>query len=550
VAVAIGLPLVGLLAASIFVAPGPFYFVDSVNHYYFVQKYHGDGSLLHYTLNSSATGSFYPNYAMYGGSLYAATAAIGSLFGSDWFAYGVTYLVAFGLAFVGVLWLARMTGLRAAMAVCIGLVYVTSAYYLSNPYGRGAWPEFVATSAFPLVIAGLVSVLTSDHPSRRSVVILILATVAWSGSHLISVVFGSLFIIAVGAILVLSAHAPRRWPRRNNVLLAVASIAVAFAINAWFLLPQAIYAHSTLVSTQVSTIYGAQLTHLQTLLSPFPTVSPVSTVPHLYTNLPILPLVWALAALFVSSARRSTGRLVWLTIALLAGYVALMASHRGWALVPRFLYVIQFPYRLLTYATLVVCALAILACRSLRSMSSSGRRRWLLAGAAVVVCQVGFATFQILQSRDTLGDMQADIHQMERDDAPPHFYAPKDYRFIPDHPVEGVAPTVLETTIQPDGTARVVDPPPPGTRVVLDVPDSPFVEVRSGATRVGATTDGLLVVDVDSPSDIVVGRTTPLPARIGRWLTLLGVVMSVLLVAACPRWGALTGRDGRPDRPT
>ena len=167
-AAVVGAPVVVFVAASIFAAPGPFYFVDAVNHYYLVQRYHGGGPL-HYTLDSPVTGSFYPNYAMYGGSLYAITALLGTLFGSDWFAYGLTYLVAFALAFGGLVWLARTTGLPTYMAIVVGAVYVTSSYYLSNPYGRGAWPEFVATSAFPLVLAALVNVLKTEHPSRRAV---------------------------------------------------------------------------------------------------------------------------------------------------------------------------------------------------------------------------------------------------------------------------------------------------------------------------------------------------------------------------------------------
>ena len=49
---------------------------------------------MHYTLDSSATGSFYPNYAMYGGSLYAVTAAMGTVVLSDWFAYGRRFAAA------------------------------------------------------------------------------------------------------------------------------------------------------------------------------------------------------------------------------------------------------------------------------------------------------------------------------------------------------------------------------------------------------------------------------------------------------------------------
>ena len=103
--------------------------------------------------------------------------------------------------------------------------------------------------------------------------------------------------------------------------------------------------------------------------------------------------------------------------------------------------------------------------------------------------------------------MQADIHTMEHDGAPPQFYVPQDYRFIPAHPVDAVTPAVYKTTVEPDGTASVVDPPLSGSRIIVDVPDSPFVEIRSGGSRAGATKEGLLVVDVDNNSScVVIGR--------------------------------------------
>ncbi len=102
----------------------------------------------------------------------------------------------------------------------------------------------------------------------------------------------------------------------------------------------------------------------------------------------------------------------------------------------------------------------------------------------------------------------------------PELLRPKDYRFIPDHPIEDVGSTIFETELQPDGTATLVGSPPAGSRVVVDVPDSPFVKVGGGATRAGSTADGLLVIDVESPSDVIIlTSTTPWPAIIGRWVT-------------------------------
>ena len=165
----IGILVAAALGWSIFSSPGPFYFYDSINHFYLIQKYHDDGWQLHYSVNSPATGSFYPIYAMYGGTLYALTALLGSTVGSDWLAYGLTYFLAVVVAWAGVMWLARMIGLESHHAFAVSVIYVTSSYYLSNAYGRGAWTEFIATSAYPVVLAAFVSVLRSVCPTRRSV---------------------------------------------------------------------------------------------------------------------------------------------------------------------------------------------------------------------------------------------------------------------------------------------------------------------------------------------------------------------------------------------
>ena len=354
VAAAIGLALVGLLAASIFVAPGPFYFVDAVNHFYLVQHYHQHGSMLRYTVNSPVTGSFYPTYAMYGGTLYVFTALLGTIFGSDWFAYGLSYLAGFAVAFLGVAWLARMLGLRAELAALVGLVYVTRRTTCPIPTGAVRGPSssqhrpfHSCSPRFARAHVAMAVAIVDGHSHRLD------RGVEWQPPHLRRLRHDLRADRRRGPGS--GGYEPARLAEPQERAARLAGIATGFAINAWFLLPQAIYAHSTLVSSQVLTIYNAQLTHLDVMLAPFPRVSSISTVPHLYTNVPTLPLLWALCVLFVSPARRSTGRLIWLTTAVLVGYLGLMASHRGWAVVPRFLYVIQFPYRLLTYTTLIVC---------------------------------------------------------------------------------------------------------------------------------------------------------------------------------------------------
>ena len=122
--------LVASVCFSIFSSLGPFYWYDSLNHFYAMDLYRRDGPLLHYTMSSPVTGSFYPLFAMYGGSLYAGTGTAANLVGSSWLAYALSYLAAFACAIVGVTWLAMTLGTRRPHAVAVGVLYVSSSYYL------------------------------------------------------------------------------------------------------------------------------------------------------------------------------------------------------------------------------------------------------------------------------------------------------------------------------------------------------------------------------------------------------------------------------------
>ena len=233
----------GSLALSIFASPGPFYFVDAVNHYYLVQRYHGGGdpASLHAQLTDHRI-VLSELRDVRKGSLYAVTAGIGTVIGSDWFAYGLTYLVVFGLAFGGswartIVRTAHRDGSRSRPGVRDERVlpvqpirsWSMAGVHCDIGISIGARRADERGEVRP----SIAEVDRNPHPRDGSCGV---------GSHLISVVFGTLFVIVAIVILIVSAPTPRRWPRRSNVLLAAGSIASAFAINAWFLVPQATYA--------------------------------------------------------------------------------------------------------------------------------------------------------------------------------------------------------------------------------------------------------------------------------------------------------------------
>jgi hypothetical protein len=109
-----------------------------------------------YFINTTQQGVFDPWFAFYGGTLYEATGAISELIGHPYVAFaGVTVLAITG-TYVGTLSLGRQFGLRGLLAHAPALAAVTSAYYITDLYGRGAWTEFIALSAIPPLAASAV----------------------------------------------------------------------------------------------------------------------------------------------------------------------------------------------------------------------------------------------------------------------------------------------------------------------------------------------------------------------------------------------------------
>src|SRR5271165_2469283 len=103
---------------------------------------------------TGAGGVFYPLFAFYGGTLLAITGALAVVLGgSTILAFTLLTLAAIAAAYGGLFWLARQLGVRGLLAHAPALVFVTSAYYVTNLYGRGAWAEFMAVSVLPLVLA-------------------------------------------------------------------------------------------------------------------------------------------------------------------------------------------------------------------------------------------------------------------------------------------------------------------------------------------------------------------------------------------------------------
>jgi hypothetical protein len=318
-------------------------------------------------------GIFYPLFAFYGGTLFALTGALGVVFGgSTVVAFEVITLAAIAASYGGLLWLARQLGVRGAMAHAPAIVFVTSAYYVTDLYGRGAWPEFMAVSALPLVVAASLS-LVRGRRRVGAAICLVAASVVFSGSHNITLLWGTVLTILALAVYWLVSGRPGNLPWRGMAAAAVL-IGLGVGLNGWFLVPDAIYAHKTLVSSDIipwSATGGFNTASV--IFDPLRTVPSSSETPALYVQIPVLALAWGLLALPLAWRYRRLRAGVITALIVLVGLLALIMSASAYALLPGLFKQVQFAYRLQTYVTLACAGLVLLGTLALTRRAQSKR---------------------------------------------------------------------------------------------------------------------------------------------------------------------------------
>src|SRR5262249_31977796 len=147
-----------------------------------------------------------------GGTLFALTGALAALLGaSTILAFEVVTVAAIAAAYGGLFWLARQLGVRGLLAHAPAIVFVTSAYYVTNLYGRGAWSEFMAVSALPLVAAASLR-LVRGRLSVGPVACLVAASVVFSGSHNITLLWGTTLAVVALAVYWVASGRSRELP--------------------------------------------------------------------------------------------------------------------------------------------------------------------------------------------------------------------------------------------------------------------------------------------------------------------------------------------------
>jgi hypothetical protein len=504
---AIGTSIVAALVLPILLTKRAF-FGDWGNHLYVVDqqtrwlRHHG---LPTYFLHSGESGVFYPQYMFYGGSLYTVTAWLGVLLGSSVNAYRLTFVMAFGTSYFGTLWLARQIGVRSLLAHIPATVAVSGAYYVSKAYGDGGWPEFIAVSMIPLIVAAALSILRSNRVPILSATLLVASTFLLTGSHNITIEYGLLFlaVVTVTALVVYRRSVTRTLVKRFAVVGALVTLSAA--LNGWFLVPLARYAHLTNIGrNEQFDIYDNVTRSFDSWRIVF---SPLRAYPDLQianpnpfsVQAPVYVLLWLTClGIFALILRpRSTHVAMYFSLLALLGALLMFILWQGiWGVLPSALRLIQFRYRLHTYVNYTVVGLVIVGLVVLARAPRA--RAWFLTLALATAISFGFAVWQAWSAPKylRLGELVKTGNHL-----PPIAYANcetpcpfagTDYRMRGDIPDGALDELHVNVASARAGGARVRVPA--GGPYRTNIAWSPVIELTGAARIVGATSEGWAVI--------------------------------------------------------
>ena len=490
-------------------------------------------------------GVFYPNFALYGGTLYAIGGYLMVLTGAPVAVFVGMLTAAIAAAYLGTLWAVREAGVRGLAAHLPALVVVSGAYYLSLAYGRGSWPELVATSAIPVMIGATIRIVRRGV-APWPVLALGVATIFWSGSHNITLAWGTAFLACLlGTVLI--AWAPRLTLQLvRRVAAALGIVTVGVMVNGWFLLPDAHYASTTMLAQfpGIASSISDPFSRPGILFNPLrvrATTNPY-TRSH-FTELPVLVIVWALVAgaLLWRPNRRPELRRTFLLLGLLAACLLVLIMDDGvWTRLPSALDHAQFTFRLQTYTVIAIAAMVTALLLALGDIGRRARGANALKGTlvAIVLFGLGLACWQVWNSSagyypDSLAFLRNRAAVLRYPyQTPPTWYVygyAATFRPRVGRPVATDGAIHLDPArVNRDTITQTVRLPPGRGAVATNIAAASSMVSVHGLTVAGETADGFVALDRPSngarTATVHVSEATTTSILLGRWVTLVGIV--------------------------
>jgi hypothetical protein len=514
----------------------------------------------HPTLFLNATYSvFYPEYAFYGGTLYVIGGTLSLILGGATIeTYVFIYLLGFAAAYGGWYWMARAAGLGPWWANAPGVVFITSAYYLTLIYARGDLPEFMGVSMMPLVIASGLSVLRADRLRVWPALALAASGVVFCGSHNLTLIWGSTSIALMGLVVACCVPEARRWLTRRRLLRVASLVVPAFLVSAWFLLPTLAYQSHTQVGSEFP-YWKLTLEATMNLVSAgnLFALSRVTAVPgnEFVLSLPLLAMAWSLIGLLICLLGGLRGAWVRLLLicAAVAALLTVLMTHAGLILaLPKPYAILQFSYRLESYVIMAVSGAVLVGLVAIKG--GTPRMRiwgWMLA-PILIVAVVG--AVQQTGAYPHGENRQAVIRSPIKSEFTPRILTDYTDGSLPhfidrDKPIEVNFPAAA---IHGDRISKVVHLRP-GELVYTNIGGGPELVRVSGAKIVGVDPADNDVLEIgpsireSRPTEVITLSTAGgLPVVLGRVLSLLGVILlvGVFVALAIRRRAAPPPGDG------
>lgn len=537
-----------LMAPALFTSSG---FVDDwVNHLWLTWLQSREISATGHPslfLNAEPLGVFYPNFAFYGGTLYAIGGYLMVITGAPVAVFVAMIVLSLAVCYGGTFWIARQAGIRGLAAHLPATIVVTGAYYLSLAYGRGSWPELVSTSMIPLVLA-LALRIARRGPTPGLVLGLGAVTAIWSGSHNLSFAVGTVFLAALTVCLLLVFGSLLTVRHVRWIGVAFAAIGFGVMINAWFLWPDVAFSLHTDAAQwdqSLDPAISGLFSRLSIVFDPLRARATDSSYLRAhFTELPVLVIIWLIAAAaFTWRGWTRRGRWLFglLTIPF-AVLLVLLLDESAWQKLPAKLSVIQFTFRLETYIVAMIAALTIV---TLTGVARRGGRRVSALYAslvAIVLVGLGLGTWQVWNSHAYYYSPH-DIANRSRvlrfpHHTPPSWYDPGQFRDAGDLvvPTDGSV-RLNPAAIKGESTTQTVSIPPGNGPLASNIAASANLVSVHGLRVAGRTEAGFLALerppDARSTATVVVQRADSPPLRYGPWLSLIGALGLICAAVAC-----------------
>lgn len=477
---------------------------------------------------------------------------IGAILGNHIYpVYIASIGIAAAFAYGGMWWISRLLGLSRWVAHLPAFVVVTAAYYLTDAYARGAWPELIAISAVPMFIAGAVRLLSGPWRAWPMLLYLI-ATVFMTGSHNITLMWSAMLFAVVAVAIWIVLGSARPAPRAILALVVVSAIGTG--VNAWFLLYDLVHASETYAWIQNLSFlktYGPYFyfDNIPNVLDPLRQTPSQSTTPGLTIAAPIAAFIFGLILTWLSwPAAKRAGRLlasVWLILlgvmALLVGL--LVMPSQWWNTLGAPFIDIQFPYRLAGWLMIAIAIQLAISLRYARGLRGGRRQVAIGLGAALVVLTIVQASAQLYSAERLNGETGFDLHAREYafsggpSTPPSTYYASRYYGDSSAPLVKNEKSRVVSLPAPEPGDTHfeITFPLPPGHGPIqTNIAAGTYAVHVEGMKPVGRSETGTMVLEPEPPdaktAHLVIDADAGAAATVGTVITFLCLIACIALL--------------------